>query len=346
MRRGACDEGFAHGCSGVSLEEVPAGFGQVVAVRSPEAMNIRNESAVTPKKIRVLLAENSTAEAGGALREAYREADGQLEITDVGSITTLLPTISMVNPDVVLLDLALAAPDPVDAVRRVHRSAPKVPLIVLAEDKGEAARCLEVGAIDYLLKGLVDARTIELAIRTALECNTLDGLTDLMRDPVTHLYTRDGLMTLGSRAMETARRSGGTLVLLCALLENLAILREELGARTAEQTLQDLAELLCASFRRTDVVARLGEAQFAALAVDAAEPSAPVLCQRVQRRIDTFNQLRGPADGIQVRMAVGFWSAAEPYTFPKLLDRVEAELRSSGAAPKKEREQPAGVTSR
>jgi len=311
---------------------------------SPETMNIGNESVVTQRKIRVLVAENSTAEAGGALREAYREAEGQLEITDVGSMATLLPTISIVSPDLVLLDLALAGPDPVDAVRRVHRSAPKVPLIVLAEEKSEAARCLEVGATDYLLKGLVDTRTIELAVRTALERNTLDGLTDLMRDPLTHLYTRDGLMTLGSRAMETARRSGGTLVLLCALLENLAILRNKLGVRTAEQMLQDLAALLCGSFRRTDVVARLGEAQFAALAVDAAEPSAPVLCQRVQRRIGTFNQLRDPAEGIPVRLAVGFWSAQELHTFPGLLDRVEAELRSSEVVPKKETEQPASVT--
>jgi diguanylate cyclase (GGDEF)-like protein len=309
-------------------------------------MNIGNENAMTPNKIRVLVAENSTAEAGGALREAYREADGQLEITEVGSMTTLLPTILIASPDLVLLDLALAGPDPVDAVRRVHRSAPKVPLIVLAEEQSEAARCLEVGATDYLLKGLVDACTIKLAVRTALERNTLDGLTDLMRDPLTHLYTNDGLMTLGSRAMETARRSGGTLVLLCALLENLGILRNELGARVADQVLHELAELLCSSFRRTDVVARMGEAQFAALAVDAAEPSAPVLCQRVQRRINTFNQLRDPAEGIQVRLAVGFWSAGEHQTFPNLLDKVEAELRSSEVVPEKETEQPVNVTGR
>jgi two-component system cell cycle response regulator len=313
-----------------------------------ETMAPELRAPVIQQKIRVLVAEDSPGEAGSALRAAYREADGQLEITDVGSITTLLPTISMVNPDVVLLDLTLAGPDPVDVVRRVHRSAPKVPLIVLVgnPDRETAARCLEVGAIDYLLKGVMKVHTISLAVRTALERNTLDGLTDLMRDPLTQLYTGDGLMTLGSRAMETARRSAGTLVLLCALLENLASLREELGTRNTEQLVKELAQLLRASFRRTDVVARLGEAQFAALAVDAAEPSAPVLRQRVQRRLNTFNQLRDPAEGIQIRMAVSFWSPQDHRSFPKLLDSVEAELRSSCVAPREESKEPANATSR
>lgn len=303
---------------------------------------------MTYERVRVLVAENSPGEASAALRAAYEEKDGLLELTDVGSITTLLPTVSMVNPDVILLDLALAGSDAVDTVRRVHRSAPNVPLIVLADaaDKEDAARCLEVGAIDYLVKGLMDARVMERVLRTALERNTLGGLADLMRDPLTGLYTRDGLMTLGAGAMETARRSSGTLVLLCALLENLATLRVGLGLRNAEQTVKELGSLLSASFRRTDVVARLGEAQFAALAVDAAEPSAPVLLQRVQRRLSTFNQLRDAEGAMQVRMTVGFWSAAEKRTFGKFLDSVEGELRADYRAPAKESERTADATRR
>ena len=300
------------------------------------------ESLVAPKKIRILVAENSPAEAATALRAAFGEADGLMELTDVGSITTLLPTVSMVDPDLILLDLALAGPDPVDTVRRVHRSAPKVPLIVLAEtaDRPDAARCLEVGAIDYLLKGFIDAPAIHRAVRAALERNTLGALTDLMRDPLTALYTRDGLMTLGARALETARRGGGTLVLLCALLKNLASLQQHLGARNTEQILRQLGELLSSSFRRTDVVARMGEAQFAALAVDAASQSAPVLLQRVQRRLNTLNQLRDATGAMHVRMAVGFWSPEESRTFGDLLDNVESELRSEGEVPAKHSEQP------
>jgi hypothetical protein len=49
-------------------------------------------------------------------------------------------------------------------------------------DKSYAARSLSEGAIDYLLKGFMDTRTLERVLRTALERNTLEGLADLLRD--------------------------------------------------------------------------------------------------------------------------------------------------------------------
>lgn len=297
------------------------------------------------EKLHILVAEDAPGEAIAALRTLYPEAEGRMELTDVGSLATLQAAMAMVNPDVVLVDLTLARPEAVDAVRRLHRSAPSVPLIVLADlaDKENAIRCLDVGAMHYLLKGSMDARTVERGLRAALERNTLDALTDIMRDPATNLYTRDGLLTLGAHALETVRRGGGAVVLLCALLENLADLRVELGPATAEQTLRDVAGLLSVGFRRTDVLARIGEGQFAALAVNAAEPSAPTLRQRVQRRVDTFNQLRDKTNAIRLKMAVGVWSAQELEPFAELLDRVEAELHAGPITTAGREEQPASL---
>ena len=53
----------------------------------------------------------------------------------------------------------------------------------------------------------MDARALDRVVRVALERNTLEGLADLLRDPVTGLYTRDGFLTLGEHAMDTAGQS-------------------------------------------------------------------------------------------------------------------------------------------
>jgi GGDEF domain-containing protein len=98
-------------------------------------------------------------------------------------------------------------------------------------------------------------------------------------------------------------RSGGTLVLLCALLENYSSLYEELGSIGCEQAVRETAELAGSCFRRSDFLGRLGEAQFAALAVDAAEPSATVLRQRVESRLAAHNRRRQPPE--PVRLASG-----------------------------------------
>src|SRR6266849_2889315 len=142
--------------------------------------------------------------------------------------------------------------------------------------------------------GFIDTRTLERVLRAALERNTLEGLADLLRDSLTGLYIREGFLTLGERAMETAKRSESTLVLLCMSIENLAALRVGYGSNAVEKSLRGVATLLAGSFRRTDIMARLGESQFAALAVDAVEPSAPVLRQRLEKRIAVLNRDMGP----------------------------------------------------
>jgi len=285
---------------------------------------------MTNKKLRVLLAEGASGEAAQGLRALFPEASGGLDLTTVSTINTLLPTVNVVNPEILLLDLALTHPYPLDTVRRVHRSAPGVPLIVLADpvDKEQATLCLREGAMDYLLKGFMDTRTLDRVVRSALERNTLKGLTDLLRDPLTGLYIRDGLLTLGSRAMEKTRDADGTLVLLCALFENLQALRDAFGPGAAERSLCEIAEILAGSFRRTDLIARIGEAQFAALAVDAVQPSASVLRQRMERHVAVRNQERGPWGPLDLRLSVGFWSPQDPRYFPEFLDAVEAGLRN------------------
>jgi diguanylate cyclase (GGDEF)-like protein len=285
------------------------------------------------KKFRVLLAETTSGEAEQSLRKIYPGPESKLELSTVSTIPTLLATIELAEPETIFLDLALCGVDPLETVRRVHRAAPGIPLIVLADaaNKSLASRSVSEGAIDYLLKGFMDSRTLERVLRTALERNTLEGLADLLRDQNTGLYNRDGFTTLGTRAMESAMRSGGTLVLLCALIENYAALQHEFGSIDREQAVRETADLIAGCFRRNDYLARLGDAQFAALAVDAAEPSAKVLQQRVESRLAVHNQSRLPWGPVALRLAVGYWGANDGRSFPEFLDSVEAEMRQSEA---------------
>jgi diguanylate cyclase (GGDEF)-like protein len=280
-------------------------------------------------KLRILLAEGDPGETASALHALYPQGDDGLKLTNVSSVSTLIATLEIVNPEVIFLDLALAHSDPLEAVRRVHRSAPAVPLIVIADasDRDCAARSLSQGALNYLIKGFIDTRTLERVLRAALERNTLGGLADLLRDPLTGLYIREGLLTLGERAMETAKRSDSSLVLLCMSIENLAALRAGYGSNAVEKSLRGVATLLAGSFRRTDIMARLGESQFAALAVDAVEPSAPVLRQRLEKRIAVLNRDMGPWGPLELRMSARFWSPKDASTFSEFLNSVETDLQ-------------------
>jgi len=292
------------------------------------------------KKVRVLLAERESSEVAQGLRALYPEDADAVETTIVSSIGTLIPTMHVVAPEVLLLDLSLLQPDFREMVRHIHRAAPEAPLVILADpsEKEQAGACLLEGAIDYMLKGCTDPQTLRRVMQRVLEHNTLKGLTDLLRDPVTRLYIREGFLTLGTRAFEAARENGGTLVVLCALCENLETVREEFGPGAAGQTLCDVARILSGCFRRTDVIARIGAAHFAALAMDAVEPSASVLRQRVEKRFAIRNQAQEGPVPLEMRLSVGHWSTENSRTFAGFLDAVEAGLR---VAPPPEKEEPA-----
>ena len=289
---------------------------------------------MTQKKVRILLAESSDGDTAETLRALFAESEGELDLAVVGTIATLIPTIRIVDPEIILLDLALSLRDPLDAVRLVHRSAPGTPLVILADpsQKQYAAQSLSEGAMDYVLKGFMDARTLDRILRSALARNTFEGLTDLLRDPTTGLYSREGMLTLGARCQEEAQHTGGTLVLICALFENLHTLREGFGPGAADHAVRDVAQLLAGSCRRSDIVARLGQAQFAVLAVDAVAPSAAVMRQRLEKHLAVHNETRSPWGPIDLRLSVGTWSATEGRSFGKFLDAVEADLRQVPAA--------------
>lgn len=288
------------------------------------------------KKVRILLAEDDASETVDILGALFPDSTGGLDLTVVSNMSTLIPTVKMVDPELILFDLELSLSDPLDAVHLVHRSAPGVPLVVLADpaQKQYAAQSLSEGAMDYVLKGFMDVRTLGRVVRTALERNTFEGLADLLRDPLTGLYTREGLLTLGTRCQEEARRTGGTLLLICALFENLQTLREGFGPGAGDYALRDVAQLLASSCRRSDIVARLGQDQFAILAVDAIAPSAPVMRQRLERSLIVHNETRSPWGPIDLRLSVGMWSAKDGRNFSEFIDAVEADLRQVGISEK------------
>lgn len=293
---------------------------------------------MTQKKLRVLLAERGTGEAAAALRNLYAEQDSRIELTIVSTVATLLPTIKVVDPEVILLDLSLSLREPFDAVHLVHRTAPGVPLIVIAEPahKDQAAQSLTQGAMDYVLKGFMDSRTLDRVLRAALERNTMHALTDLMRDPVTSLYTRDGFMTVGARRIDEAQHMNSSLVLICALFENVQMLKDGFGPGAADQAICDVASLLRGSCRRSDVVARLGEAQFAILGVDAIAPSAEIMRNRLLQHLTVHNRTRSPWGPIELRTSIGSWCASDSRSFAQFLDAVESHLRLAPAGARTE----------
>lgn len=295
--------------------------------------NVATYSGLHNRKLRVLMAEPDPPQVSKLLRSLFPDDESTLQLTLVSTVSVLLPTIQLVGPEILFLDLATSGQDALATVRAVHRASPSLPLITVATtpQKTIAEQSLREGALDFVLKDVADSRTLERVLRNALERNTVSGLADLLRDGQTGLYNAEGFRALTAKYMQTARRSEGQLVLLGIRIENLQELQKEFGPTDAESAVKDTAELLQGCFRRTDLVARISAGEFAVLAADAAEPSVAVLRQRLDKRRAALNQQREPWGPVKLAIDVAFWSARQQDTADEPFDCLLKRFDVSGS---------------
>ncbi len=122
--------------------------------------------------IRVLLVDDHTLVRDGLRRGLSAESD--IEICgEAGDGDAAVTTATNVEPDVVLMDISMPVCDGVEATRRLRRTDPELPVVMLTmhSDSATLTSAIRAGASGYLLK---DARIEEVAdaIRMAARGDT------------------------------------------------------------------------------------------------------------------------------------------------------------------------------
>jgi diguanylate cyclase (GGDEF)-like protein/PAS domain S-box-containing protein len=128
----------------------------------------------------VLLVEDNPGDAR-LLREMFDEQGAHgTKLTIAQSMGEAEKYLAEHTVDVILLDLGLPDVQGLDVVRRAHAAAPRVPLVVLTglDDETLAARVLQEGAQDYLVKSQIDTygttRGLVRALRYSIERKILE----------------------------------------------------------------------------------------------------------------------------------------------------------------------------
>src|SRR6202790_2056964 len=124
------------------------------------------------KSIKVLLLVEDNPADVRLLREMFKEQSSHhTELTQVESMGQAEKHLAEGPVDIILLDLGLPDTQGIESIRRARAVAPHVPLVVLTalDDESMAARALQEGVQDYLIKGQIDARGLLRALRYAVE---------------------------------------------------------------------------------------------------------------------------------------------------------------------------------
>ncbi len=125
---------------------------------------------------RLLLIEDNPGDAR-LLREMLDEEGlRDAEVAHVECLRDAESYLAEHAVDLILLDLGLPDAQGLEAVRRAHTAAPRVPLVVLTglDDESLALEALHEGAEDYLVKGHIETRGLLRALRYAIERKILE----------------------------------------------------------------------------------------------------------------------------------------------------------------------------
>jgi diguanylate cyclase (GGDEF)-like protein len=240
--------------------------------------------------IRVLLIEDNLTDSVVTGRRILHEAPVRYQVTSVETLSAAWPILERDGADVVLADLNLPDSQGLDTLAALRAQVPSVPIVVLTGHSEQAlgVRAVQMGAQDYLQKGRFDHAILQRSLRYAIERHRfIATLNDLsLLDPLTGLYNRRGLLALGGKRVEVARRLGCRAFIIFADLDGLKAVNDRHGHTAGDGYLQAAAEALKQSFRAADVVARLGGDEFVVLGLETAllDP-APVLL-RIQRALE------------------------------------------------------------
>jgi diguanylate cyclase (GGDEF)-like protein len=197
-----------------------------------------------------------------------------------------------------------------ETVGRARGEAPQVPVVVLTGASNDQATlgpdAIAAGAQDFLPVDQLGDRVLARVLHYALERQRLqDTLQRLaLSDPLTGLYTRRGFTALLEHHLKLAPRTRGLLIVALELTSPHAPPAASVRGEY-ERILTDAATILHATFRASDVIARLGKTSFAALVLDAPDEARAPIAARLQLHLARRHAAQ-PSSDTQLSLTASF----------------------------------------
>ncbi len=154
--------------------------------------------------VRVILAEDHTLVRAG-FRALLEKLDGVQVIGEVSDGREAFSMAKELDPDIILMDIAMPGLNGLEATRRLRRTCPRTKVLMLSMYTNEEylKEALRAGAAGYLLKD-ADRTEFELAIKTVCRGGTY--LAPALAKFTVDAFCRDDTAPTGPLAKLTARQ--------------------------------------------------------------------------------------------------------------------------------------------
>jgi two-component system cell cycle response regulator len=242
---------------------------------------------------KILIIEDSISDSEMVSKQLSM-APIDMTVDAYGTLSAGTDALAKSTPDVILLDLNLPDSHGYSTFQDIKELALKVPIIVISgtDDIDIATHCVREGGQDYLVKGTFDYTVIFRSILYAVERNRIKNHLETLslQDELTGLLNRRGLYFSGKQLIDTARRIHASAFILYIDIDGMKYINDKLGHSFGDQALRDLAIVLKAIMRSSDVIARHGGDEFVVLGIENKTLGEGYI-KRIQEAITEYNFL-------------------------------------------------------
>jgi diguanylate cyclase (GGDEF)-like protein len=191
--------------------------------------------------------------------------------------------------DIMITDIVMPGLGGLELTEQAKKLNPAMPVIVMTGfiDEFTYDKAIASGASDFIKKPFT---AVELLMRIKHVRQQEKLRVMAITDELTGLLNRRGFFNLAEQQLRIARRRRKWVYMVYVDIDNMKEINNRLGHQEGDVTLTDTAHLLRATFRDSDIIARIGGDEFVVITVESDENSLEHITDRLQKNVDDHNR--------------------------------------------------------
>lgn len=257
--------------------------------------------------------------------EAGLSSEGYRCETTTGT-DTALELIGERPFDILISDIVMPGLDGFELTERAKKLRPGMAVIIMTGfiDDFSYDKAMEAGASDFIKKPFT-LNEMKMRIQHVMLREKLNETS--ISDELTGLFNLKGFGTLAEREVKMALRYRKGIFLVYAALSNLGAIRDAFGRPEGNQALIETARILKMAFREADIIARIGEDEFAVLPAGFDGDDVGMITARLRENLEERNAKKNRRYDLSVEFGTAYYDAGKPSSVSELLNRAAKGIR-------------------
>ena len=224
--------------------------------------------------------------------------------------------------DIMLTDIALPGMKGFELTEQAKKVRPDMAVIIMTGfiDDFSYDSAIEAGASDFIKKPFTFKE-----LRARMEHVKIHEKQRVMAitDELTGLCNRRGFFTLAEQQLRLLKRLKRGIYILYADVDNLKRINDTLGHQKGDTALTDTANILKATYRESDIIARIGGDEFVVAPIGTTGDRIDAVTARLEENIKRHNEKEGRPYELSLSFGVAYCDPENLCSIDELLARAE-----------------------